>query len=94
MMSAAGEGEAFAGAAGGEEPGDAEAGLPGQVLAVAGLVEPEFVVEVRDREREQPGLEPSGQFVGRQHRHGLILAWANRCQATVESGEDTCPSPD
>jgi hypothetical protein len=50
MMSAAGEGEAFAGAAGGEEPGDTEAGLPGQVLAVARLAEPEFVVEISGKE--------------------------------------------
>jgi hypothetical protein len=91
MMSAAGEGEAFAGAAGGEEPGDTEAGLPGQVLAVARLAEPEFVVEITGKENNPTRVEPPVRREATLSR--LVLAWANSCQATVESVEDTCPSP-
>jgi hypothetical protein len=89
MMSAAGEGEAFAGAAGGEEPGDTEAGLPGQVLAVARLAEPEFVVEITGKENNPD----SSRAASSSTLSRLVLAWANSCQATVESVEDTCPSP-
>ena len=41
------QGEAFAGAAGGEEAGNGEAGLPGQVLAVVLLVELQLLHRTR-----------------------------------------------
>ena len=62
-----GEREALAGAAGGEQAGDVEAGLPGEVLAVARLVEGEVGVEVRDRERQQAGAR-----AGRRVRSGGV----------------------
>ena len=68
-----GEGEALAGAAGGEESGHREAGLPGEVLAVVLLVELQLCVERGDGEGEQAVLEGVGQFLGCVFCHGVVL---------------------
>ena len=64
--------EALARAAGGEEAGDVVAAQPGEVLAVARLVERQVRREVGDRERQQSAAQRVSELVGSQ-RHGNVL---------------------
>ena len=56
-----------------KRPGDREAGLPGQVLAVVLLVELQLCIERGDGEGEQAVLEDVRQFLGCVLCHDVVL---------------------
>ena len=72
------QGEAFAGAAGGEESGDREAGLPREVLAVVLLVELQLGIERGHGERQQAFLEGVWQVPGGSTLPRCVLRVAPR----------------